>query len=149
MQPTSVTWFLIAFGAITLAPLFLAQFWMLRAPKSERARELLIGKGENWRDGTHFSMSRGAAWADWLFFLPLYLLGVLGICFGQPWGYMLFGAAGAMSLYINIILWFTEKRYVYPSRGALRYFTYYWGFFVYWGALTLAYISLRISGIEF
>jgi len=25
---------------------------------------------------------------------------------------------------------------------------YYWGFFVYWGALALAYSALRVSGIE-
>ena len=36
-----------------------------------------------------------------------------------------FGTAGAISLYINIILWFTEKKNVYPSRGPLKYFTYY------------------------
>ena len=61
---------------------------------------------------------------------------------------VLFGAAGACSLYINIVLWFTEKEYVYPTRGPLRYFTYYWGFFVYWGALALAYSAMRLSGVE-
>jgi hypothetical protein len=122
---------------------------MLVGPNEQIAQELLIGKGEHWRDDTHFNLSKGSAWADWLFFLPLFLFGTLGIYLSQPWGYMLFGAAGAMSLYINIILWFTEKKYVYPSRGPLRYFTYYWGFFVYWGMLALVYASLRISGIEF
>ena len=59
-----------------------------------------------------------------------------------------FGAAGACSLYINIILWFTEKEYVYPTRGPLKYFTYYWGFFVYWGVLALVYSTARLSGLE-
>ncbi len=149
MKPTLITWILVAFGAITLLPLFLAQFRMLSAPHGKKTRDLLIGEGESWRDDTHFRLSKGAAWADWLFFLPLFPLGVLGITLRQPWGYMLFGVAGAMSLYINIILWVTEKKYVYPSRGALRYFTYYWGFFVYWGALALAYATLRLSGIAF
>ena len=74
--------------------------------------------------------------------------GVVGMLLSDTWGYVLFGAAGACSLYINVILWFTEKEYVYPSRGPLRYFTYYWGFFVYWGALALAYSVIRIGGIE-
>lgn len=35
----------------------------------------------------------------------------------------------------------------YPSRGPLAYCTYYWGFFVVWGAAALAYSTLRLSGL--
>jgi hypothetical protein len=121
---------------------------MLFRPSSQRTKELLIGKGEEWRDKTHFRLSVGAAWADWLFFAPVFIAGSIGVLIGQSWGYVLFGVAGALSLYINIILWFTEKECVFPSRGPLRYFTYYWGFFVYWGALAFAYSVLRIFGID-
>jgi len=148
MQPTLVTWALVAFGAVTLVPLLLAQTAMLFRPNSQRTKELLIGKGEEWRDKTHFRLSVGAAWADWLFFAPVFIAGSAGVLLGQSWGYVLFGAAGALSLYINLILWFTEKEYVFPSRGSLRYFTYYWGFFVYWGALAFAYSVLRFFGIH-
>ncbi len=146
MHPTSVTWALVVFGIVTLIPLFLAQLSMLVRPDSEGTKNLLIGKGEDWRDKTHFRMSLGGAWADWLFLTPLFLAGSIGVLLGQPWGYVLFGAAGACSLYVNIILWFTEKAYVYPTRGPLRYYTYYWGSFVYWGALALAYSAIRLSG---
>jgi hypothetical protein len=149
MQPTFVTWVIIVFGVATLTPLILAQMAMLIRPHSQETKDLLIGKGENWRDKTHFKLSLGAAWADWLFFAPLFVAGSVGVLLGQTWGYVLFGAAGACSLYINMILWFTEKEYVYPARGPLKYFTYYWGFFVYWGALALAYSVLRVSGIHF
>ena len=148
MQPTTVTWALVVFGVITLIPLVLAQVSMLIRPDSQATRDLLISKGEDWRDKTHFRFALGAAWADWLFFVPMFVAGSVGVLLGQTWGYLLFGAAGACSLYINIILWFTEKEYVYPARGPLRYFTYYWGFFMYWGALSLAYSVVRIAGIE-
>jgi len=148
MQPTLVTWALIVFGVVTLMPLIWAQFAMLIGPDSQRTRDLIIAKGEDWRDKTHFRIALGAAWADWLFFAPLFVSGSIGALLGQPWGYVLFGAAGACSLYINIILWFTEKEYVYPALGPLKYFTYFWGFFMYWGALALGYSVLRISGIE-
>lgn len=148
MKPTPVTWALVVFGAITLIPLVVAQFALLSRPDSRRTKDLLIGKDEEWRDDTHLSLSRGAAWADWLFFSPLFLGGCVGVLLGQQWGYVMFGAAGACSLYINIVFWFTEKTFVYPARGPLRYFTYYWGFFVYWGAMALAYSALRIAGIE-
>ena len=148
MQPTIVTWILIIFGAITLAPLVLAQTIMLVKPRSQQARDILVAKGEDWRDKTHFRFALGAAWADWLLVVPLLLSGSIGVILGLAWGYVLWGAAGSISLYINIVLWFMEKEYVYPSRGALAYYTYYWGFFVYWGALALAYSAMRLSGIE-
>ena len=135
-------------GAVTLVPLVVAQLLMLIRPDSQATRDVVISKGGNWRDKTHFNLALGGAWADWLFFGPLFVAGSFGVLLGQLWGYVLFGAAGACSLYINIILWFTEKQYVYPSRGPLRYFTYYWGFFIYWGVLALAYSAVRISGIE-
>lgn len=147
MQPTLFTWTLVVFGVITLMPLIWAQWSLLIRPDSQRTKDLIIGKGENWRDKTHFRLALGAAWADWLFFVPLFVSGSVGALLGQSWGYVLFGTAGACSLYINIILWFTEKEYVYPTRGPLKYFTYYWGFFVYWGALVLAYSVARVSGI--
>ncbi|MDJ0941744.1 MAG: hypothetical protein QNJ00_18410 [Woeseiaceae bacterium] len=148
MEPTFVTWALVVFGAITLLPLFLAQSSMLTRLDGRKTRDLIIGEGEEWRDRTHSRIALGAAWADWLFFLPMFVAGSVGMLRGHAWGYALFAAAGACSLYINIILWFTEKEYVYPTRGPLRYYTYYWGFFVYWGALALAYGVLRIAGIE-
>ncbi len=148
MHPTLSTWAIIVFGIVTLTPLVLAQLSILIWPDSERTKELLIGKEEDWRDETHFKMAVGAAWADWLFFVPLFASGTIGMILGQSWGYVLFGAAGACSLYINVILWFTEKDYVYPSRGPFKYFTYYWGFFVYWGILALTYSVIRIAGVE-
>jgi hypothetical protein len=148
VQPTIVTWILIIFGAITLAPLVLAQTIMLVKPNSQQAKDILVAKGEEWRDKTHFRFALGAAWADWLLVVPLLLLGSIGVILGHAWGYVLWGASGSISLYINIILWFMEKEYVYPSRGALIYYTYYWGFFVYWGALALAYAAVRLSGLE-
>ena len=65
MEPTLVTWLLVAFGAITLAPLLLAQSLMLLKPHSQEAKDILIAKGEDWRDSTHFRFALGAAWADW------------------------------------------------------------------------------------
>jgi hypothetical protein len=149
MQTTITTWILILFGLITLAPLVVAQILMLVKPHSQQAKDILIAKGEDWRDKTHFRSALGFAWADWLLVVPLVISGIIGMILGHAWGYVLWGAAGAISLYINIVLWFMEKEYVYPSRGALAYYSYYWGFFVYWGALALAYATMRLSGLEF
>jgi hypothetical protein len=68
---------------------------------------------------------------------------------GSGWGCVLWAAAGTISLYANIVLWFMEKEDVYPSCGPLAYCTYYWGFFVVWGGVALAYAALRLAGITF
>ena len=148
-EPTKVTWILVIFGAVTLLPLFFAQLVILFRPDSKNARDILIGKGEDWRDNTHFRSAYGLAWADWLLLLPLAVSGSIGVLTGHSWGYVLWACAGALSLYINIYLWILERKYVYPSCGPLAYYTYYWGFFVYWGAAAVAYSVIRLSGVSF
>ncbi len=149
MEPTIVTWVLVLFGLITFGPVTAVYLAFLRDPNSPEAKDLIIGQGEDWRDKTHFRFALGMAWADIVIFARLFASGSLGVLFGQAWGYVLFGAAGTISIYINVVLWFGEKEYVYPSRGPLRYFTYYWGFFMYWGVLALTYSALRVGGLEF
>ena len=147
LEPTAVTWCLVLFGLITCLPLFAAQLVMLVAPHGERARAIMIGKGKDWRDRTHFRAAYGCSWADWLLAFPLLAAGSLAVLLGRPWGYVSWSAAGAMQVFINTVLWFIEKEDVYPSRGPLRYYTYYWGFFVYWGVLSIVYSAIRLSGI--
>jgi len=149
MEPTVITLILIIFGVITNGVLSYIYVVFLRNPHSQQSKDLMLGNGKEWRDNTHFDLNLGFAWADVLFFIPLFVSGCVGVLLGKPWGYMFFGAAGACMLYINIALWFTEKKHVYPALGPLKYFTYFWGFFVYWGLLSLLYSALRLSGIKF
>jgi hypothetical protein len=148
IEPTRLTWILVIFGAITLLPLVVAQLSILMRPDSQHTKNILIGKGEDWRDRTHFRSAYGFAWADWVLLVPLGVAGSIGVLLGRPWGYVLWAAAGTLSLYVNVVLWFLEKEYVYPSRGPLAYYTYYWGFYVLWGAAALGYSALRLSGVS-
>ena len=145
-QPTVSTWILILFGLITCFPLLLAQLVILIDPEGEKAKDILIGKGEKWRDKSHFKSAYSMACADWLIFLPLFTLGIIGIFKGAYWGYILFAISDAIQLYINIFLWFFEKDYVYPSQGPLKYYTYYWGNFIYSGAASVLYGIFRLNG---
>ena len=77
LQPTIVTWIIIAFGAITVAPLLAAQLIMIIQPNGKKAKELIIGKDEDWRDKTHFKSAYALAWADWIFFFPAFKSNVL------------------------------------------------------------------------
>jgi len=146
-QPTIITWILVVFGLITCLPLLIAQLIVLAAPESQKAKDVLIGKGEDWRDKTHFKSAYATAGADWLIFFPLFISGIIGVIFSKQWGFLLFSISGAIQVYINTLLWFLEKEYVYPSKGPLRYYTYYWGNFIYWGAVSSIYGFIRLNGI--
>lgn len=149
LRVTTITWLVVIFGLITFGPLVYAQMIMLRRPRSQRASDLMIGKGETWRDKSHFKSAYSFAWADWMFFLPLFVAAIVGVLLGQAWGYVLLAIAGGISLYINIVLWFFEREYVYPAVGPVAYYTYIWGNFIYWGILALVYSILRVIGIDF
>ncbi len=145
-QPTMITGMLIIFGLITCLPLVFAQLIILIEPEGKRAKDILIGKDEEWRDKTHFKSAYSLAMTDWLIFAPLFILSIIGMLISNSWGYLLFAISGAIQLYINVFLWFFEKEYVYPSNGPLKYYTYIWGNFIYWGAAALLYGILRLNG---
>jgi len=150
LQTTFITWILIIFGAVFIfLPMLYVQLLVVLRPHSQKAKDIIIGKGEDWRDKTHFRMSYGIAWADLIIWLPLLAAGSIGVILDQAWGYVLWAASGAISVYINIMLWFSEREYVYPASGPLAYFTIYWGFFVYWGVAVVAYAMLRLAGVMF
>ena len=145
-QPTLFTWLLIVFGLITCSPLLFAQFVILIEPKGKKAKDILIGEGEEWRDNSHFKSAYSLALTDWLIFVHFFAISILGILLNSFWGYLFFAISGAIQLYINTFLWFFEKEFVYPSVGPLKYFTYYWGNFIYWGIASLVYGVYRLSG---
>lgn len=133
MKISIFTWILSIFGVITFLPLMLAQLLMLLSPESKQARDLIIGKGETWRDDTHYRSALAFAWADILILLPIFIISYWGIFSGHEWGYILWFVLGIISIYFSIIFWVQEKAYVLPSCGRLAYYTYFWGSFLYWG----------------
>lgn len=149
LQPTIITCILIIFGFLIYLPVFYGQIMLLARPHSQATKDVVIGKGEEWRDKTHFRSSYGFAWADLIFFLPLLVIGSAGVIMSQVWGYALWMAAAAIAVDVNIVLWFSEKEYVYPVWGPLAYYTFFWGFFVYWGLISVVYAVLRLSGMNF
>lgn len=149
LQPTIITWILISFGFLIYLPVFYGQIMLLAHPHSQATKDVIIGKGEEWRDKTHFRSSYGFAWADLIFFLPLLVIGSAGVIMSQVWGYALWMAAAAIAVDVNIVLWFSEKKYVYSVWGPLAYYTFFWGFFVYWGLISVIYSVLRLSGVNF
>ena len=138
-QPSVFTWILAATSLVTFFPLMGAQLLMLLKPNSRKTKDLIIGKGSEWRDNTHFKSALAFAWADWMVIFPLLVLGNIGVLCGQSWGYVLWLALGVLSVYFSILFWVLEKEYTYPKCGWFAYYTYFWGFFLYWGIAAIIY----------
>ena len=84
LEPTLITWILIIFGLVFIfLPMLYVQLLMVLCPQSRKIRDIIIGKGEDWRDKTHFRMSYGAGWADIIIWLPLLAVGSIGVILGQ------------------------------------------------------------------
>lgn len=142
---TLITWIIAVFGAITFLPLFAAQLVMIFNPKGQKAKDLIIGKGSDWRDRTHFKSALAFAWADLLIILPLLMLGTAMALNGQLWGYILWFSLGVLSIYFSILFWVLEKEYTYKLVGWFAYYTYFWGFFLYWGLGAIVFSILQIK----
>lgn len=145
MKTSIFTWILAIFGAITFLPLLTAQLMMILKPHHQKTKDLIIGKGENWRDKTHFKSALAFAWADLLVFFPLFVAGTIAIFLGQPWGFIIWIALGVLSIYFSILFWIMEKEYTFPSCGWLAYYTYFWGFFLYWGVAAVIFSIIQIN----
>ena len=144
-KPTLITWLITIFGAITFLPLFTAQFIMLLKPNSQQARDLIIGKGQDWRDRTHFKSALAFAWADLMIIFPLYIISCILVLTDSVWGYVIWIALGILSIYFSILFWVMEKEYTYKSVGWIAYYTYFWGFFLYWGCAAIIYSIWQLS----
>ncbi len=131
-------------GLITFIPLLVAQVVMAVSPNSKLAKDLIIGKGKEWRDNTHFRSALAFVWADLLLLLPILIASYTGVFLGEPWGYVLWLAMGLISIYFSILFWVLEKSYVFPSFGWIAYYTYFWGFFLYWGVGAVVYSAILI-----
>ena len=145
IETTIFTWIIALFGAITFFPLFGAQILMILKPNSQRTKDLLVAKGENWRDKSHFKYALAFAWADILIILPLFVIGTIGVLYGEMWGYVIWISLGVLSIYFSIVFWVLEKEYAIKSAGWIAYFTYIWGFFLYWGVGAIAYSIMQMS----
>ncbi len=113
-------------------------------------REYLRGRNRKHVDinsANNYVRTTQTSTGHWVIIIPLLVAGTIGVILGSAWGYALWTTIGVFSIYINTVLWFSEKEYVYPKCGPLMYYTFFWGFYVYWGIAVTIYSLLRLQGL--
>jgi hypothetical protein len=145
-QEIATNWYsysIIIFGLIFYSILIIIQLMMILSPKSKIVKELLIGKGADWNDHTHFKTAKGFAYADLIVIATLLILSSIGVLAGFLWGYLFLFSLGCLSIYFSILCYIIEKEYTYPNVGFVGYYTYYWGSYLYFGIAAII-ISLSV-----
>lgn len=144
LEPTIFTWILCIAGVLIYAPPIYLELLAIFKPDSQKTKDVLVGKGMDYKDRTHAAFCRGHGWADMLFPIPAVIIGSAGVLLGAPWGYMLWFAGAAITVYIHLILLFLEGKVIYSQWGKLAFFTYAWGIWVYWSLIVLVYTLFRV-----
>lgn len=145
IEPALVTWIIAIFGSVIFIILIVINLLLILNPDSKKVKDIFIGKGEEWRDKTHKKSALAFALGDLLIIFPILIAGLIGVFTGKVWGYILWIVLGTISIYFSIVFWVLEKEYTYPANGALAYYTYIWGFYLYWGIAAVVYSIIRIT----
>ncbi|MHA2031886.1 MAG: hypothetical protein ACW99Q_21105, partial [Candidatus Kariarchaeaceae archaeon] len=146
---TTITWVLIIVGILIHLPLMYAQMLMVKDPNAKKTKDIIIAPGEDWRDTSNMEFSLGFAWADILVYFPMLILSTIGVLMESTWGYVLFCATGLLAVYFSIVFWVAERKYVLPKNGPIMYYTFFWGFFFYWGLVVFIFTLLKIEDVKF
>lgn len=148
-EPTTTTWILSITGLVLYVPAIYIQVFAVWKPHDERTKTMLVGKGGDYFDATYFRFCQGTGWADLFLQLPLVIMGCILSLVGLRWGYAVWFAGAAITIYIHLVLLFVEGRHVYSKMGPFAFFTYCWGLWVYWAIIVIAYCLLRMNDIVF
>lgn len=147
IEPTRATWILSITGVVLYLPAVYIQARAICKPHARKTKDMLVGKGYDYHDKTYFRFCQGTGWGDLCIQIPLVIGGCITVLFGVPWGYLLWFAGAAITLYIHLALAFIEGAHIYATWGPMAFFTYGWGIWVYWAIIVIPYSLARVSGL--
>lgn len=130
----------VGIPTLTLAAIQLAVVIYSRGKLARR----LANHGLEWDSEEHRLRAVGYAYADIFVNLPSYILAVMGILSNQAWGYVFLAINGATHVYSSIFLFLSERARDKGVIGAFAFYTYWWGGYLYTGALGLAFALWRL-----
>lgn len=143
IEPTVFTWVLSIIGIIIYTPTMYLEYLAAFKPDSQKTKDLLVGKGQDYPDKTYAAFCKGHGWADLIIFFFV-LAGCVGVLLGHRWGYIFWFAGAGVTLYAHTLLLFLEGKHIFNDWGPLAFFTYGWALWVYWAVIVLFYSFDRL-----
>jgi len=144
MEVTLWTWFVAIAGLAIIGILSIAQFIAVVRPRSDWTIENVYGGSPEATDPVaYFAFNQGFAWADAFFWLPLQIIGSIGMLLGARWGF-LFALVASVPYWYSAIPIFIWDRDLGFARNTAYYWVVVWGMFPAYGVIAGVYCFLRL-----
>jgi hypothetical protein len=143
VEVTLSTYLIAIFGIIITVVLFIAQLIAVIRPKTAWTIENIYGGRPDSTDPkAYFAFNQGLAIADVFFWLPVQLVGCVGMLLGQKWGFLL-ALVGSVPFWYTAILIFIWDRDLQSRENTVKYWMI-WGIFPVFGIIEGVYCVLRL-----
>ena len=146
MDVTYATWAVAIAGLVLIGLLCALQLVAVLRPRARWTIENVYGGDPDATDPkAYFAFSQGFAWADVFLWLPIQVIGSIGMLLGHEWGYALALAASVPYLYtaIQFFIWDRDLGF---RENTLYYWVVVWGMWPAFGLIQGAYVLWRLLG---
>ncbi len=143
MEVTYATWAVAIAGLVLIGLLCALQFVAVVRPRARWTIENVYGGDPESTDPkAYFAYNQGYAWADPFLWLPLQVVGSIGMLAGQTWGFAVALAASVPYLYtaIQCFIWDRDLGF---REHTLYYWVVVWGIWPVFGLVQGAYVLWR------
>ncbi len=131
-------------GLLISAILLVAQVIAVLRPRAEWTIKNVYGGSPGATDPVaYFAFNQGYAWADTLFWLPLQIVGSVGMLLGARWGFLL-ALVGSVPFVYTAIPIFVWDRDLGFRGNTLTYWVIVWGMFPAFGLIEMVYCLVRL-----
>ena len=146
MDVTPMTWLVAVAGLVLIGMLGALQSAAVLRPRAEWTVRTVYGGDPDSTDPTaYFAFNQGLAWADALFWVPLQVVGSIGMLLGQEWGFLLALAASVPYVYTAIPIFIWDRDLGFRGKG-FTYWVVIWAMWPAFGALQGIYALVRLMG---
>ena len=146
MEVTLWTWVVAVAGLALIGLLCALQLVAVLRPRARWTIENVYGGDPDATDPkAYFAFSQGFAWADVFLWLPIQVIGSIGMLLGHEWGYAFALAASVPYLYtaIQFFIWDRDLGF---RENTLYYWVVVWGMWPAFGLIQGAYVLWRLLG---
>ena len=144
MDVTYATWAVAIAGLALIGLLGAMQLIAVLRPRTQWTIDNVYGGDPDATDRTaYFAFNQGLAWADVVLWVPLQVVGSVGMLLGQAWGFLLALAASVPYVYTAIPIFVWDRDLGFRGTG-FYYWVVIWAMWPAFGLIQGAYVLWRL-----
>lgn len=144
MEVTGLTWVVGVAGLVLSALLGSLQLVAVLRPTADWTVDNVYGGSPAGTDRkAYFAFNQGMAWADTSLWIPIQMVGSIGMLAGQRWGFLLALAASLTFIYtaITVFIWDRDLEF---RKNTVFYWVVVWGIWPAFGIVQGIYAFGRL-----